>query len=258
MEFFYRKFKGREVNIYPLGDWHIGSRQCNEDFVRKVVGIVKDDPIGYWIGMSDFMENALIGSKSDVYTQTMPPREQMEHICDIMAPIASKGLWTIAGNHEERTMRVAGIRPEEFIAAKLNIPFMGFSVMGVLELDRVRGPYRFSVFCHHNYGGGYTVGGKANRAEGLRKIVPTADATFSGHFHITSRIPYTWFEAGETQVIKRTGYDYITGSALTWNESYAEEKAKPAASVEHIKVTFGVQNVSGNDGRYQKYEVITA
>jgi hypothetical protein len=66
----------------------------------------------------------------------------------------------------------------------------------------------------------------------------------------------TWFEAGKQSVIKRMGYDYITGSALTWNESYAEEKAKPASAVEFIKVTFIGATNGGPDSRRQIYEVI--
>ena len=91
----------------------------------------------------------------------------------------------------------------------------------------------------------------------LRRIVPVVDATFSGHFHITSRTPVTWFEAGREQIIKHTGYDYNTGSTLEWNKSYAEERAKPAATCELIKVTFiGSNNGKVTDGRRQIFEVI--
>jgi hypothetical protein len=258
MEFFYRKFPGRAVTIYPLGDWHYGSRQCNEKFIAQVIARVKADKNGYWVGVGDFMENAIIGSKSDTYTQVLPPKEQMEHISDLLDPIKDKGLFMIAGNHESRTMRQVGIQPEMYISTRLGIPYMGFSCMAVLELDRVRGPYRFTTYFHHNTGGGYSIGGKVNAAEKLRQIVPTADATFSAHLHTTGRIPVKWYEAGESQILERIGFDYMIGSALTWNGSYAEEKAKRSAAEEHISVTFSVYS-SGHaaDGRRQHYEVIT-
>jgi hypothetical protein len=257
MEFFTRRFKKGYFDFYPIGDVHFGSAQCDIEFFKRVVTEIKDNPDAFWVGMGDFIENAIVGSKSDVYTQTMPPREQINYICDLLMPIKDKGLFLIAGNHEQRTMRVVGLCPEEHMAARLNIPFMGFSCYASLLTNSAHTPYGFSCYCHHNYGGGYTAGGKVNRAESLRRITPTADAIFSGHFHTTSRMPVTWFDIGREQVIKHTGYDYITGSCLTWNKSYAEERGKPASSVEFIKVRF----IGGTNGRFdnrqQIYSVVT-
>jgi hypothetical protein len=69
-------------------------------------------------------------------------------------------------------------------------------------------------------------------------------------------LPVTWYEPARIEVKKKVGYDYITGSALTWNGSYAEEKAKPPASVEFIKVTFVGCTNGRRDNRQQIYEVI--
>ena len=256
MKFFSKKFNATFFNLFPLGDWHLGSRQCDVLFIRKVIGLIKNDPNAYWVGMGDLMENAIIGSKGDLYTQALPPREQMDYICNLLDPIAKKGLFLIGGNHEQRTMRAVGTIPEQYFSVKLGIPFMGFSCMAVFDLLRAHAPRVFSCYFHHNYGGGYMVGSKINRASSLRKLTPTVDAVFSGHFHTTSRIPVTWFEAAKKQIVRKTGYDYITGSALMWDESYAEERAKPASSVEHIRVTFA-GSCSGHDHREQRYEVIT-
>ena len=256
MEFYTFNIPAKQIRIYPLGDWHYGSRQCDESFIKRVVGMVKDDDECRWIGMGDLIENAIVGSKSDVYLQTLPPKEQIEAVCDILAPIASKGLFLVGGNHEARTMRVVGQQPELFVSYKLRIPYAGFSCISVIDLEHAKTPRSFSIYAHHNYGGGYTPGGKINRAACLREIVPTVDATFSGHFHTTSRTPVTWFEPGYGKVLKKTGYDYITGSALTWDKSYAEEKAKPPSSVEHIRVTFVGNNRGDMSNQKQIYEVI--
>jgi hypothetical protein len=256
MEFFPRRFPKNYFDLYPLGDVHFGSAQCDIGFFKEVVNEVASNDNAYWVGMGDFLENALVGSKSDVYTQTMPPREQINYICDVLKPIQKKGLFLIAGNHEQRTMRVSGMCPEEHMAVKLEMPFMGFSCLAYFLVGSHHWS-GFSAYFHHNYGGGYTPGGKINRAEALRKITPTADAIFSGHFHTTSRMPVTWFEAARTQVMKHTGFDYITGSTLTWNKSYAEEKGKPASSVEFIRVRFVGGSNGRHDDRQQIYSVIT-
>ena len=263
MEFFTRQFKGKHFRIYPLGDWHYGSRPCHEAFIAQVVAEIKADPDAVWVGMGDFIENAIIGSKSDIYTQTVPPREQMDHIVDLLTPIKSKGLFIVGGNHEARTMRLVGIQPESYIAARLDLPFMGFSCYATLytradQSGTHAGHWRgFACYFHHNTGGGVTPGGKVNAAEKLRLIAPTADAIFSAHTHTTARTPFTWYETGKASVIKKTGYDYTIGSALTWNGSYAEEKRCPPATVEHVKVTF-IGGTSGKvDNRQQIYEIIS-
>lgn len=256
MRFFYRRFPKREFTLYPIGDWHYGSAQCNIKFIKQTIDEVKHNPNAYWIGMGDMMENAIVGSKSDVYTQINPPREQMQDIVKLLTPIKNKGLFLIAGNHEQRTMRQVGLIPEEHIAYQLGMPYKGFSCFALFQMSKCKAPGSFKIYAHHNYGGGYTMGGKVNRAEKLRLIAPTADAIFSGHFHITSRIPVTWYDTGRKKIIKHTGYDYITGSALEYAGSYAEEKAKPSAAVEFISVTFRAGISGSHDGREQIYKVI--
>ena len=120
MKFYYKKFKAKEITLYPIGDWHFGSRQCNEEFIKQIIGEIKEDDDAYWVGMGDFLENAIVGSKSDVYTQTLPPKEQMEHIVELLTPIKGKGLFLIAGNHESRTHRMVGLTPEQYIGLQLD------------------------------------------------------------------------------------------------------------------------------------------
>jgi hypothetical protein len=256
MKFFSKKFDTNKFTLYPIGDLHLGSEQCDIDFVANVIDEIEGNRNARWIGMGDWMENALIGSKSDVYTQTMQPRDQMEYLVKLFYPIRKKGLFMIGGNHERRTTRATGLVPDEYIALQLGIPYMGFSCMANFQLN-CHTPNTFTCYFHHNYGGGFFTGGKINRAEQLRRIAPVVDATFSAHFHVTSRIPVTWHEAGRKKVLKKTGYDYITGSSLKWDESYAEERAKPASSVEFIKVTFIGSTSGEGHGRTQVYEVIT-
>lgn len=100
------------------------------------------------------------------------------------------------------------------------------------------------------------MGGKINAATKLRRICPTVDATFTAHVHTTARIPVTWFEPGHGQALRKTGYDYISGSTLTWNKSYAEVKAKHPSTVEHIVVKFVGCSNGRTDNRKQIYEVI--
>ena len=266
MFFFHKKFNAKRMKLRPLGDIHYGSQQCNIPFFLAQVEAIKEEKNCYWVGMGDLMENAIVGSRSDVYKQIAPPEEQAKYIASVLEPIKHKGLFLIGGNHEKRTHRQSGMVPEDYISAILGrnpdtgerwVPFVGYSCLAVFQLLRSKNPQSFKCYFHHNYGGGYTKGGKVNRAEKLRDIVPTADATFSGHFHSTARTPHTWFDAGRKGIIQKIGYDYITGSALEYSNSYAEEKAKSPAVCEFISVTFVGCTNGRKDDRQQIYEVIT-
>lgn len=256
MEFYTKRFPGKSFNLFPLGDWHDGSAQTDEDFIKRVINIIKADNRGYWVGMGDLMENALVGSLSDVYTQTMPPKEQMEHIVDLLRPIKDKGLFLIYGNHENRTMRLAGIQPEQYIGLQLGLPVMGFSCLAEFLLPECKTPYGFTCYFHHTAGGSYATSSKVSKIESMRRIVPNVDAVFTAHHHMTARIPQTWYEAGRGKALKKTGYDYGIGSALSWGGSYAEEKGKRPATVEHIRVTFVGSTTGTEDGRKQVFEVL--
>lgn len=256
MEFFKRSFPSSSINLYPVGDWHYGSPQCDVKFIENIVKHISKDPHGYWCGMGDLLENALISTPGDIYTQLMPPKDQMDAIVKLLKPIEKKGLFMISGNHEQRTMKLAGIIPEQYMAASLSIPYLGYSVLAVFQMEKAhRSTRTFSAYFHHDYGGGCKSGSKVNAAEKLRWIAPTVDAIFSAHVHLTARIARKWFEPGELHAVEKIGYDYQTGSALTWNQSYAEQKGMSPSVVEHIVVTL-VGGCSGTTGKIQRYGVL--
>ena len=257
MEFFKKVFPKHFMTLYPLGDWHIGSKQCNIPFVKQIIGEVADDPDAYWCGMGDLMENAVLGSKSDIYTQIMSPADQMDFIVELLEPIKDKGLFTIAGNHEARTMRMVGLRPEQYISKQLGVPFLGFSVGAVFQMTGCKTPNSFNCYFHHSWGGGYLKGSKVNASEKLQQVVRTPDAVFTGHTHITSRVQSTWYDFGRKKMTEKKTVSYIIGSALSYSDSYAEERGKPPASVEAIKVTFVGATSGRSDNRKQIYELIT-
>lgn len=228
----------KAVNLYPIGDWHIGSRQSFPRFIHELVDRIAKDPEARWVSMADLIENAIVGSKSDVYLATSNPEKQVEEAVKLLAPIKDKCLFMIPGNHSARTMRIAGIDPDKVIADQLGVPFHRYSVLASLLFRQLGPPNRVVCFFHHGHGGGSTPGGKINATARLRLVAPNADAVFAGHTHITSREPITFFDAGYKGLLRRNVYNYTIGSALTYKESYAEEKGYRPAAVEQIMVRF--------------------
>lgn len=247
----------RRVNLFPVGDFHWGSAQCVTGFVRQTVKMIANDPEARWVGLGDFIENAVIGSKSDVYMATMPPATQIDDIVELFEPIKDKCLFTLPGNHSQRSFRLVGLHPDAVIAARLLVPYIEYSAIATIRLTKAHSPNSFLTYWHHGHGGGYTAGGKVNAAARLRLIVPTADAIFSGHSHTTSRTPVTWYEASYKGLVKKTGFDYIIGSALSWNGSYAEEKGARPSTVEQVMVTFMGPTNGHVDNRKQTYQILS-
>jgi hypothetical protein len=255
MKFFSINLPLRAVNLYPLGDWHVGSRQALPRFIKQVIGTIAADPEARWMSMGDLIENAVVGSRSDVYLATKNPEDQIEEVVSALDSIKDKCLFTIPGNHSARTMRMAGLDPDKVIADRLGVPYARYSILASIGLSKAKS--RAICYFHHSRGGGSTPGGKVNAASKLRLIVPSADAVFCGHSHTTNREPLTWFDAGVTGLVRRQGYNYIIGSALTWKESYAEEKGMRPAAVEQIMVRFEVKS-HHNHAKYlkQTYHII--
>lgn len=252
----------KSFRLYPFGDIHWGSPNCNQSFVRQVVAEIEADPQAKVVLMGDLAENAVLGSKSDVYMQVIHPQKQVEEICELLDPIKKKILFAVDGNHEYRTFKLTGIDLTQVIAHNLGIPAMGYSCLARFILDS-RTPRSFMCYFHHSYGGGATPGGKVNRAKKLRDIVPQADAIFSGHTHITSRIPSVWYDltmpgnTGNGQIVERVGYDYIIGSALSYSGSYAEAHAMPPACCEMMSVEFFGATTGKRDNRKQIMRIIS-
>ena len=256
MKPFIKKFDSSYVDIYPIGDLHWGSQNCDTDFVQKVIDEVADNPEGRVVLMGDLCENALTNSKSDVYKQIMSPQKQVEEIAEVFMPIKDKILFAITGNHEERTFKTSGNDLTDNITMRLCVPYKGYSCLAKFFVNS-KTPNGFLCYFHHSWGGGYTHGGKVNASDKLRTIVPHADAIFNGHSHTTGRIPHTWYDLGKAEVLEKTGYNYITGSALTYSESYGEARGARPASCEFIKVRLKGASTGKRDNRQQVYSVIT-
>ena len=66
------------INIYPLGDVHLGSKECNIELFKQWIEMVQSDPFGYVVVIGDVMNMGLKNSKSNVYEEVLTPVQQKE------------------------------------------------------------------------------------------------------------------------------------------------------------------------------------
>lgn len=78
------------TNIYDMADAHIGAKESSLATLRAWVQRVLDDPYGYVIIAGDMINNGIRDSKTNVYEEVMPPRQQKRVCIEIFKPLADK------------------------------------------------------------------------------------------------------------------------------------------------------------------------
>lgn len=99
------------LNLYAIGDVHVGSPEHDDGVIRKKLQIIQDDPFGVLALCGDLGNFGLKASVSNVYKETMSPKEQIEHIYNLFEPVKDKIVAAVPGNHEERITKEVGTCP---------------------------------------------------------------------------------------------------------------------------------------------------
>ena len=193
------------LNIYPLGDAHIGSKECNMELLLKWREIVENDPYSRVVIIGDIMNMGLKNSRSNVYEEVLNPMQQKEACYEFLKPIADKILAGCSGNHEYRTAKEVGTNPLYDIFCRLCIE------------DRYRENACFLKLtvgkCGKNpnvYGVVLTHGKSKNKDLDWTYTVDGADLFISGHTHLGTHHP-----CGKIQMdlrhnkVKSIGYQHI-------------------------------------------------
>ena len=100
------------IEVYAIHDLHVGNTTFNLQKWNALKEDILSVPNRYAIFVGDMMENAVPGSKSDVFTQTMSPQDQKEFIAKELTDLAERTIAIVDGNHERnRVTRATGLYP---------------------------------------------------------------------------------------------------------------------------------------------------
>ena len=100
------------VEIYPVHDLHYGNEQFDLRRWKKFKEEILAKPNRYCIFVGDLMEMAVPGSKSDVFSQTVPPEAQKEWISYEIGELKDRTIVAVPGNHEHnRATKLCGLHP---------------------------------------------------------------------------------------------------------------------------------------------------
>lgn len=199
----------RELNsldIYPCGDWHIGDKSCDMEFVKETISKISGQENAYCVLNGDLMNNCTKNSISDSYAERMPPMKQLKLALSLLSPIKRKILSIEDGNHERRSYREDGIDLSRIIARELGIEDR-YSQGGNLIFLRFGESHRghkesngsgkirqmcYTIYAAHGSGGGRKEGSKVVRVADMASIVD-ADIYIHGHSHLPFVLKESFF-----------------------------------------------------------------
>jgi predicted phosphodiesterase len=193
------------LNVYPIGDAHIGSKECNLDLLKQWVETVKNDPNGVVVIVGDMMNMGLRNSKSNVYEEKLSPLEQKELCYELLNPISDKIIGGVPGNHEYRAVKEVGTNPMYDVFCRMRIEDRYRENACFIKLTvgkQGKNPNTYGVVLTH--------GSSKNKDERWTYGVDGCDCFISGHTHDALHKPLGKIRMDLTHSkVKTVGYQHI-------------------------------------------------
>lgn len=242
------------VKITPIGDIHIGGRDCNIKLLRACVNKIKEDPNHYWVGMGDYGEYIMLNdprfdpNEVDENTKVKDLKNlhsiQMQKIAHELDPIKERCLGLLSGNHDEVIAKHYHRDVHSDFCALLQTKYslnIGYSAILKLRFRRQAstGSVMLQMYAHHGAGGGMLKGAKVNRIMSLANKFPFCDIYAMGHVHERVCFVESVLDAckNKDELTDRPRAFGITG---TFKETYTQGSMSYAEKMQYPPTSLGV------------------
>lgn len=207
----------KNVQIALLYDLHYGHAKHRKEKLQSYVDWIQRSPNVYAILGGDLMENAI--DRGMQFDQDIQPHSQLDDLAAILAPIAHKVLFSVPGNHEERTQKATGIDVAKVLADKLEIPYFS----GPVFCSILANGHKWTIFAQHGRGNSQTKGGKMNMASRPASFVNNVDFIVCGHVHdrVSEAQTIIVEDPANCRLIYKNQWIVIAPSFLGWMDTYA-------------------------------------
>ena len=194
----------QDARIYILSDLHIGDANADMDEIHARVQRIADDERGLCVLNGDLLNTAVRKSVSDIYTEIVPPMEQIKMAVELLKPIKGRIIAADTGNHENRVYRTDGVDVMRLVCRELGIEHryapegvlcflrFGDKAPGERSRGRKKQPYIYTIYATHGIGGGRKEGAKAIRLADMASIVD-ADCYIHSHSHMPMIMKQSFF-----------------------------------------------------------------
>ncbi|XCH79050.1 MAG: metallophosphoesterase [Candidatus Dehalobacter alkaniphilus] len=179
----------KDIVIYPISDVHIGAEEMMlkvwNDFKKKLLS----EPNSYITIGGDMMNNGIKSSVTNVYAETMRPREQKKWLVEQLEDVKHKILCVVPGNHENRNDREVDNNPLYDVCCKLDIEdkFKENAAFVIMRFGNIEGNGEnnpsYTMCVLHGSGGGIYTGAAVNRNERFGYTMDNLDVLVVGHNH---------------------------------------------------------------------------
>jgi len=205
--------------IYPLGDVHKGATHHRADRWQQWLGYLERNEATSLLGTGDFLNSAIVGSKSEVYDEQMTVGEAKRELRRELQPLADQGRIDVMvpGNHEDRIYRAVGDCPVRDLCDTLEVPYVEASALLIYTV----GDFEYEVYMRHGTGNGQSMAGLAKSGEVIR-----ADVYVTGHTHRQAVHLGDIFERKGERVGRHKRYFVSSGSFVGY-EKYAAVRGYP-------------------------------
>lgn len=227
----------RHLNVYAIGDVHVGAPEFDEKATRRKIEIIRDDPHGVLCLCGDLGDYGLKNSKTNVYQATMQPKEQQEFVYELFKPVADKIVAAVPGNHEERITKEVGLCPLYDLCVR----------WGIEDVYRENVAITKYVFGSRNGGTKQNVfvgvtshGSSRNRHHAFAASFDGADFLWSGHVHTPSYTPHGKIVIDtRSATAKHAAYREVVVDANLKVGGYGlkkEYEVKPPAELQYLEL----------------------
>ena len=217
-----------QIEVYSIHDLHKGNRLFNDRKWEAVKAEILDAPNRYLVFVGDAMENAVPGSKSDIFEQICSPQEQKEWFAEQLTELRDRVLCVVDGNHERnRSTKLCGLYPLYDCALIAGIgdryrPHFAFVDVGVGA--RKRDPSQqthYVIYAVHK--------AKDTKQYSSVDFVDGVDAMLFGHNHSPADLPRGRLVYDTTlKQIRQKDVEVLNcGGYLTWGGYSADNAYRP-------------------------------
>lgn len=249
---------GQRFHLYPLGDIHLGSANCDKKALSEAIAIIRADPDARWIGMGDYVEWITPKDKRwhaggiDEQIVNLANLDRIgdryvEVIADILHPIMDKCWGMGKGNHEVTFEREHHTSLVQRIIQANGCPgdlYTGWACITRVVFEDARNHRcAIRIFASHGWQAGRMDGAKVNQLDHIMGWIDGCRIYLQGHSH--SRVVKTKTKLDTNPSFTRlTAYDAYgahTGSFLrTYQQDatgYGEEKGYPPVPIGMVRFT---------------------
>ena len=243
---------GQTFVLYPLGDIHLGSANCDKTALFKTVDEIRSNPSARWIGMGDYVEWitpkdkrwAAGGIDESIINMANLDRigdAYVEKIATILRPIMDKCWGMGKGNHEGTFEREHHTNLTQRILQECAMPgdlYTGWAaITRVVFEDRNKHRSSIRVFHSHGWQAGRLSGAKVNQLDHLMGWIDGCRIYLQGHSHdcVVKKKTKLDTNASFTKLSAYDSYGAHTGSYLrTYQQgtsAYGEEHGYPPVPI---------------------------